>query len=81
MIVLSRKKGIDVIVDDDGNLLIAGKPPQEFINIIGNLYKISSVVPKHCKAKKVLGARRRKKALNASVKRFKFSTTLILEQV
>lgn len=85
--VLSMKKGIEIAITAEGNILVGGKPPQYETEVLNNgkmaLLQVSSTVPKHIKPKMVRGSRRRKQALQKSVKYFRisFSYTKVFPEV
>jgi hypothetical protein len=71
---IPNNAGLVVEVDDvTGALLINGKPPEQVVEIGEGWLRASSVFCRGKHPKKVQGCRKRKKALMAAIKRYRFS--------
>ena len=68
-----NKAGVSVEVDDVLGLLINGKPPEQVVALGDDWYRASSIFCRIKRPKKVSGQRKRKQALMAAVKRYRFS--------
>jgi hypothetical protein len=67
---------VELTIADDGTMLVNGNVPQ--IHDVGNgRSKLVCQFYQSRNPKKVIGARKRKKALYASLKKFEFSTYFI----
>lgn len=70
---LTNKAGVSVEVDGVKGLLINGKPPEVVTALGDSWYRASSIFCRGKRPRKVLGQRKRKKALMAAIKRYRFS--------
>lgn len=70
---ITNKAGVSIKVDEERGLLINGKPPETVVALGDNWYRASSIYCRGKRPKKVSGQRKRKKALMAAVKRYRFS--------
>ena len=70
---ITNRAGVSVEVDGERGLLINGKPPETVVALGDNWYRASSIFCRIKRPKKVSGQRKRKKALMAAVKRYRFS--------
>ena len=68
-----NKAGVSVEVDEVLGLLINGKPPEQVVDLGGDWYRASSIFCRINRPSKVSGQRKRKQALMAAVKRYRFS--------
>jgi len=70
---ITNKAGVSVEVDEKRGLLINGKPPEIVTALGDDWYRASSIFCRGKRPRKVIGMRKRKKALMSAVKRYRFS--------
>jgi len=71
---ITSNAGVSIEVDAELGLLLNGKPPHSIVPLGDNWYRATTVA--FCRIKrpaKANGIRKRKKALMAAVKRYRFS--------
>lgn len=68
-----NKAGVSIEIDDKLGLLINGKPPESVVALGGGWFRASSIFCRVKQPRKVSGQRKRKQALMAAVKRYRFS--------